>query len=92
VVVVATVTMLVCDICKSAERPATNYSVEGGGRRATVDLCDEDGASLREVLDKFSVTRRRGAGTARTSPRFEEYVGTMEDVETAKAALKIKKS
>lgn len=81
----ATVSVKVCDKCGERSRPTTSFSIESGPRRATVDLCDEHGTPLTGFLDQFNVAKRP-ASRVRITPKYQEYLGTIDDVEQSKTA------
>ncbi|MFG2209953.1 hypothetical protein ACIQK6_23915 [Streptomyces sp. NPDC091682] len=59
-----TITMRVCDICKSGDRPTSRYTLtpEEGEPRAK-DLCDEHAAPVRAVFGKDITADKTGEPT-----------------------------
>lgn len=75
------ISLTVCDVCEGRDEPAKTWKVQGDGMTATVDLCEEHGAPLLELVragggTKPPKTRRRRTGSK---------VTTLEEIESKKA-------
>lgn len=87
----ATMSMTVCDKCKDVTKRADTYTIEGGGRLSTLDLCAEDAKVLIEyqrlvpkpVVGPMEASRPRGA--RRNNGRASSRIVTMEELEKMKA-------
>ncbi len=74
----ATIEVVVCDVCGDQSRSATRYDIRSEGRSVRVDLCEEhaDAAPLRRLMEEG----KTGAG----SRRFENVSMTVEEIEARK--------
>ncbi|WP_263729945.1 hypothetical protein [Cellulomonas sp. SG140] len=68
--------VVVCDECKSLDRPTKRYTLTGPQGRAVVDLCDQHARALEAILDKYATKVSR-------TP-FEAKVTTVEEIEQRK--------
>lgn len=80
----ATISVKVCDVCKSVEREAQRWTVQGpDGARVVVDLCEEHDSSLRDFMHEHRSTLRKPVRRA-TKRTHNREVTTIEEIEKMK--------
>jgi len=75
----------VCDDCDSAVGVST-FVVEGGGRLARIDLCEDHAEPLVSILDRYrAIAAPRGGSASGRSLRrgaaYHEIVTTMDELD-----------
>lgn len=73
------ITLNACDVCQATTPPIETYTLEGGGKTAKVDLCEEHALPVRWLMhdhelstDSAPAGRR---GEIRRTPRYEQIRG-----------------
>ena len=96
----ATIEVVVCDVCRNPERGTTQFqAAEGVEAAVLLELCRDHAAPLRELLKRGTVALARGTATkvaqarvptARKTPArrrrtgFDSAVSTMDEIEAGK--------
>lgn len=76
--------MTVCDVCKSVDKPTESYRITHAGKVVHLDLCSDDAGPLLEVIQhaaEVSGVTAKGKPGRKPSPIV---VTTMEEIEQRK--------